>query len=226
MKNTFNNLEIFKSTLPVMMGYLPLGLAFGLYAVSLGIKPWIVIFTALLVYAGSAEFMLAVFIVTKASLLELFFVIFLINFRHFFYTLSLLDEIKTLKFPFYFIYALTDETFAMLKARALAGQNPKDLNRLYNLTALFNHCYWLIGCAFGAFLGVALPFDYSGIEFSLCALFALLAYEIFKKERNFNVLSLAFACALVGLFILPDRYYLFGVLIAGISVLCVFRRYF
>lgn len=223
---TLSNFEIFKSTLPVMMGYLPLGLAFGLYAISLGIEPWVVIFTALLVYAGSAEFMLAIFIVTKASFLELFFVIFLINFRHFFYTLSLLDEIKTLKFPFYFIFALTDESFAMLKARSLSGENPQDLNRLYNLTALFNHCYWLIGCAFGAFLGMALPFNYAGIEFSLCALFAILAYEIFKKERNFNVLSLAFALAFGGLFILPDKYYLFGVLIAGMSVLCVFRRYF
>ena len=71
-----------------------------------------------------------------------------------------------------------------------------------------------------------MPFNYAGIEFSLCALFAILAYETFKKERNFNVLSLAFALAFGGLFILPDKYYLFGVLIAGMSVLCVFRRYF
>lgn len=91
---TLSNFEIFKSTLPVMMGYLPLGLAFGLYAISLGIEPWVVIFTALLVYAGSAEFMLAIFIVTKASFLELFFVIFLINFRHFFTLFLCLMRLK------------------------------------------------------------------------------------------------------------------------------------
>lgn len=225
MQNMSNS-QIFKSTLPVMMGYVPLGLAFGLYAVGLGLEPWLAICTALLVYAGSAEFVLAAFIIAKANFLEVFFIIFLINFRHFFYTLSLLDEIKSLKIPYYFIYALTDETFAILKARSASGANPRDLNRLYNLTAVLNHSYWVLGCAFGAFLGTALRLDYSGIEFSLCALFVVLAYEVFKKERNFSVLSLAFGCAIIGLFILPHRYYLFGVLIAGITLLCVFRRHF
>ena len=80
--------EIFKSTIPVMFGYLALGFACGVYGAKCGIEPIWTILASLLVYAGSGQFLLAAMILAKASLLEVFIASFLLNFRHFFYTLS------------------------------------------------------------------------------------------------------------------------------------------
>ena len=86
--------EIFRSTLAVMMGYVPLGLAFGIYGISQDLPVWALALTSLLIYAGSVAFVLIAFIVTHASLVDTFVVAFLLNFRHFFYTMSLLDELR------------------------------------------------------------------------------------------------------------------------------------
>ena len=219
-----NKFEIFKLTIPVMMGYVPLGLAFGLYGVGAGLPAWVMTATSVLVYAGSVEFMLVAFIVGGASVADAFIVSFLLNFRHFFYTTALLDEIKGLKRRFYFIYALTDETFALLKSRGVkAGE---DANLLFNFTAILNHGYWIFGVSAGAILGSNLNIEYKGIEFSLVALFAVLTYEIYRANPVPRVLGLALGCSIAGLFLLPSQYFLFGAILSGIAVLLAFRRYF
>lgn len=207
-----------------MMGYVPLGFAFGIYGVSSGLPIWVMGLTCLFVFAGSVEFVLVAFIITKASLIDTFIIAFLLNFRHFFYTMSLLDEIKTLKNRYYFIYALTDETFALLRSR---HKKPNEnTNLLFNMTAILNQSYWVSGVLSGAIFGSILDTDFSGIEFTLVALFAILTYEMFKFERNYRVLSVGFACAFMGLFIFSDRYFLFGSLICAMAILLIFRRYF
>ncbi|MBQ9259119.1 MAG: AzlC family ABC transporter permease [Neisseriaceae bacterium] len=215
--------QIFKNTIPVMLGYIPLGLAFGIYGVASGMPLWVLALTCIFIYAGSVEFVLVAFIVAKASLLEVFIISFLLNFRHFFYTMTLLDDIKKLKNRLYFIYALTDETFALLVARQ--KQENENTNLLFNLTAMLNHSYWITGVLLGALLGHSLPVNYDGIEFSLVALFAILTYELFKTNPNYKVLFLAFACSFVGLFIFPQQYFLFGSLIMATALLLMIRKY-
>ena len=135
--------EIFRSTLAVMMGYVPLGLAFGIYGISQDLPVWALALTSLLIYAGSVEFVLIAFIVTHASLVDTFVVAFLLNFRHFFYTMSVLDELRFVRHKIYAVYALTDETFALLKARAflrpeeLSGEQPVTPQRLKELDLLY-----------------------------------------------------------------------------------------
>lgn len=215
--------QIFKNTIPVILGYIPLGLAFGIYGVASGMPLWVLALTCIFIYAGSVEFVLVAFIVAKASLLEVFIISFLLNFRHFFYTMTLLDDIKKLKNRLYFIYALTDETFALLVTRQ--KQENENTNLLFNLTAMLNHSYWITGVLLGALLGHSLPVNYDGIEFSLVALFAILTYELFKTNPNYKVLFLAFACAFVGLFIFPQQYFLFGSLIMATALLLMIRKY-
>ena len=221
-----------------MMGYVPLGLAFGIYGISQDLPVWALALTSLLIYAGSVEFVLIAFIVTHASLVDTFVVAFLLNFRHFFYTMSLLEELRFVRHKIYAVYALTDETFALLKARAflrpeeLSGERPvtpqrlKELDLLYNLTAVLNQSYWVAGVVAGTVLGSSLKLDFSGVEFSLTALFAMLTYEVFKANPQYKVLFLGFACAFAGLFIFPAKYFLFGTLILGTTVLLLFRKYF
>lgn len=211
--------EIFKSTLPVAFGYLALGLACGIYAAKSGIEPLWVALSSLIVYAGSGQFLLTALIITQSSLLEVFVISFLLNFRHFFYTLSLLDEIRALKFPYYFIFALTDETFALLKSRS----HEKNIKSAFILTAFLNQSYWFVSTVAGAFLASELPFDYSGVEFSLVALFGVLGYELFRATPNAKLLAIAFCCAIVGLFLLPKEYYLFGTIMGALLVVLALK---
>ncbi|MDA3046058.1 AzlC family ABC transporter permease [Campylobacter sp. VBCF_06 NA8] len=228
--------EIFKSTIPVMLGYIPLGIAFGIYGISQGLEFWVMMITSLLVYAGSVEFVLVAFIVTGASLIDTFIISFLLNFRHFFYTMSLIDELRAIPRKIYPIYALTDETFALLKTRVflsdderkngISEQRARELGLIYNLTAVFNHSYWISGVAIGSILGASLNVDFSGVEFSLVALFAMLSYEMFKSNPQHKILIFSLICAFAGLFVFPVKYYLFGTLLCAIFALLAFRKFF
>lgn len=224
IKKPISKIEIFKSTIPVMFGYIPLGLAFGLYGSSNGLPIWVMGLTSVIVYAGSVEFMLVAMILANSSLFSVFIISFLLNFRHFFYGVSMLDNIKLLKNKLYFIYALTDETFAILKSRK--DINKENINLIYNLTAFLNQIYWVFGVILGATFGSILNINYKGIEFSLVALFAVLSYQVFKSNPNKNLLILSLICAVVGLFIFPQKYFLFGSIISGIVILLVFKRLF
>jgi len=119
-----------------------------------------------------------------------------------------------------------------LRPEELGGERPvtpqrlKELDLLYNLTAVLNQSYWVAGVVTGAVLGASLKLDFSGVEFSLTALFAMLTYEVFKANPQYKVLFLGFGCAFVGLFIFPAKYFLFGTLIFGTAVLLLFRKYF
>ena len=216
--------KIFESTIPVMMGYVPLGFAFGLYGVSMGVDTWVMGLTSVMIYAGSVEFLLIAFIVSGANLWGVFFVSFLLNFRHFFYTLSLLDEIRRLKFRYYFIYALSDETFALIKSRSDIDDTNRDL--IFNFTAFLNQIYWVFSVILGSILGRNLALDYSGIEFSLAALFAVLSVEVFKRQKSKSVAMLGFSVGILGLFVFPLHYYLFGSMIVAMAILLMFKRAF
>lgn len=214
--------EIFISTLPVMAGYIPLGLAYGIYGVSMGLAVWVMSLSALLIYAGSVEFVLVSFIITGASLIDTFLIAFLLNFRHFFYTMALLPQIKALKNKFYFIYALTDETFALLISKNFTPNDDK--NMIFNLTAIFNQSYWVAGTTLGAILGVSVDFDFSGVEFALLALFVVLSYEMHRQNPQKSVILIALICSLIGFLFLDKNYFLFGTIMLGIALLLAFKR--
>ena len=214
--------EIFISTLPVMAGYIPLGLTYGIYGVSMGLAVWVMSLSAMLIYAGSVEFILVSFIITQASLVDTFLIAFLLNFRHFFYTMALLPQIKALKNKFYFIYALTDETFALLISKNFTPNDDK--NMIFNLTAIFNQSYWVAGTTLGAILGASVDFDFSGVEFALLALFVVLSYEMYRKNPQKSVILIALICSLVGFLFFDKNYFLFGTIMLGIALLLAFKR--
>ncbi|ANE35988.1 branched-chain amino acid transport protein, AzlC family [Campylobacter iguaniorum] len=216
--------EIFKITIPAMVGYIPLGIAFGLFGLSFGLDGVLVVLTSLLVYAGSAEFLLVGMISAHAGLLEVFLAIFLINLRHCFYTMALLDDLKALKFKFYAIFALTDESFAILKAQNYI-KNVQNYDMAVNLTLFLNQIYWVLGVSIGVFIGKNLKIDYAGIDFSLTALFVVLSYELYRQNKNYKVLLLGFIIGIAGLFIFSDKFFLMGTLLSATIFLLVFKRW-
>lgn len=156
-------------TLPVLTGYLFLGLAYGVLMRAAGFPVWMTALCSTLIYAGSMQYaalpLLSAFDPAGAFLLSL-----MINARHLFYGLSMLGPYSgTGKKKPYLIFALTDETFSV----NVSARPPEGVDRGWFLfyVSLLDQLYWVAASAAGAVLGGALPFDTKGIEFVMTALF-------------------------------------------------------
>ena len=216
-----SNKDIFKASLPVMFGYIPLGAAYALLGIQIGLESWMIVFMSFVVYAGSGQFLLVSLFGMGTTLVETFIASFLLNLRHFFYTTSLMGDITKLKFKFYSMFALTDETFAVLKTLKI---DEKDRDKVYFLLPLLNQIYWIIGALVGVIIGSSLKIDYTGIEFCLVALFVVLAVELFKNNQNYKILFLALMLGVLGLMFVPSSYMLVVTLFVGFIILLAFRK--
>lgn len=213
----------FRQTVPVLCGYLFLGLAFGLLLQQAGYGwPWAVL-TSVIVYAGSMQFVLVGLLGGGfASLLSVALTTLSVNSRHLFYGLSFLETFRKMgRAKPYMIFSLTDETYSLL----CNLQPPKELDadrvRLY--IALLDHAYWVAGSAAGAILGSVLPFDLTGIDFAMTALFVVIFVDQWRgaKSRLPAVAGLGFG--LLWLVVLgPDRF-LLPALVCTVLVLLLCR---
>lgn len=173
----------FPLTIPVMLGYLFVGIAFGVLLQQKGYGPPWAALMSLSVYAGSMQFVAIQFFVPGVSLITVAFVTFVVNFRHIFYGLSFLkkfDQAGARK-P-YLIFALTDETYSLLCGTKIpAGV---DEGWFFFFISLLNQLYWIIGSVLGAAAGALLPFNTTGIDFAMTALFVVIAVEQWKSSTT------------------------------------------
>ena len=160
----------FYTSLPVMAGYVVLGIGFGILLRSAGYGVLWAFAMSALVYAGSMQYVGVGLIAGGASVLTMIITTIMVNARHLFYSISMIDRYKNAgKYKPYLIFALTDETYSLLSdGKTPEGDDP-DLYRF--LVSLFNQCFWVTGSVLGSLLGAVLPFATTGIEFSMTALF-------------------------------------------------------
>lgn len=173
----------FPVTIPVMMGYLFIGVAFGMLMAGKGYALVWSVLMSVFVYAGSMQFVAANFFAGTTPWLTVVFITFMVNIRHVFYGLSMLGRFKDLgrKRP-YMIFSLTDETFSLLcSAEAPQGVNPKWF--LFCIS-LLNQIYWVIGSALGGVVGSLIPFNTKGIDFAMTALFVVIFVEQWRSSEN------------------------------------------
>jgi len=202
---------ILETSLPVAFGYLPLGMAFGVLLVGLGYDWWWAPAMGLVIYAGSAQFLAVSLLAAGAGAFDAFVATFLLNLRHVFYGLTVLDRYRGLGWgQGYAVFGLTDETFSLL---AGAPAHPRDRRYVVGVTVL-NQTWWVLGCTVGALAGRSLPFSTEGLAFSLTALFAVLLVEQLLKGFRPAVLAGAAVGAALCLMLLPGKYFL----IASISL--------
>ncbi|MDD2297072.1 MAG: AzlC family ABC transporter permease, partial [Sphaerochaetaceae bacterium] len=171
-------------TIPVMMGYLVLGIAFGLLLQKAGYH-WVwALGISLFVFAGSMQFVLVGLLVQQAPLTTVAVTTLLVNSRHLFYGLSFIERFKKMgKRGLYMIFALTDETYALLCAAGEVGST-EDRDNLAWWMALLNQSYWVIGSTLGALLGSYITFNITGIEFAMTALFTVIVVEQWLNSKN------------------------------------------
>src|SRR5690606_10251280 len=133
----------------------------------------------LLVFAGAAQFMAIGLLASKATLIEVFVSTLVLNARHIFYGISLIEAyIHPLLQRLYLIFGLTDETFSIVTS---AAPRPAPASPYYFWVTAFNHGYWVLGCTLGALAGKQFDLSIPGLEFALVALFVVLALEQFKR---------------------------------------------
>ena len=191
----------FPVTVPVLMGYLAIGIAFGLMLQEIGYNFIWAFFMSLTIYAGSGQYLGVTLLSAAAGLGTVAVMTLLINFRHLVYGLSMLEKFRGMGWrKLYMIFSLTDETYALLSsAQAPVGVNPKSF---YFAIAVLDQSYWILGSVIGAVAGAVIPFSTEGVDFAMTALFVVIAVEQWKTYRKHLPALLGCAVTVVFLIIL------------------------
>lgn len=173
----------FIKTLPIMAGYVPLGIGFGVLLESQGYNAVWAFFMALTMFAGSMQYVGVSLLASGASLITTIVTTLMVNARHLFYGISLIDMYKGAgRYKPYMMFGLTDETYSLI----CTGDIPQgvDPHRFRFTVTLLNHCYWITGCVLGTLIGAALNFDSKGIEFVMTALFITVFVDQWRSTKN------------------------------------------
>ena len=196
-------LKALRLTVPVACGYLFLGTAFGAMLAQAGFGPAWALAASGLVYAGSLQFVMVPFMAAGTSLATVALTALMVNARHIFYGLSWIERFGEMgAWRPYMIFSLTDETYSVFCS--LPGE---ESDGVMVRVALYDQLYWVIGSVFGAMLTTNLPFDLTGIDFSMTALFIVICVERALERENRAALCVGAVCALGSLLLLgPDRF--------------------
>lgn len=212
------NAAVLRTSLPVLFGYLPLGAAFGVLFSELGYHWLYAAAMGLFIYAGAGQFLAVGLLANQAGLMEMAIATLLINSRHVFYGLSLMNRMHNRGWrKWYQIFGLTDETYSLITATPIPkGIDPGQFH--LRITAI-NQFYWLIGCTLGAWLGSQLEFSTEGIAFVLPALFMVLTIEQYKHLRDFRPFLVALVIGIGTLALISREHMLLIAILLSLSAL-------
>lgn len=170
-------------SLPVMAGYIVLGIGFGILLSVNGYSLFYALIMSIFIYAGSMQYVGISLITGGASVITTILTTLMVNARHLFYGISMIDEYKNAgKYKPYLMFSLTDETYSLL----CSGEYSKDSQKykFYTLVSFINQCYWITGSVIGSLIGSLVSFNSSGIEFSMTALFVTVFIEQWLTSKN------------------------------------------
>ncbi len=214
----------FPKTMPVMAGYLVLGAAYGILMNVNGYGVWWALAISVFVYAGSLQYLGITFFVAAVNPWYAFFMSLMLNARHLFYGLSMLDKYKEAgKLKPYLIFALTDETFSVLCNEEVTEGISKYW--VYFFVSILDQLYWVAGAVAGAFAGTMITFNTAGMDFALTALFVVIFIDQWKSGKGrssacVGVCASALCVAVLGknAFIVPAMILILAVITAGYFV--------
>lgn len=213
--------EALKASIPVMMGYIVLGIAFGILLESKGYGVIYAFLMSVFIYAGSMQFVGIDLLCSGASLVTAALMTLLINARHLVYGLSMIRKFEGMgKYKPYMIYSLTDETYSLLVADNMPSDCDEKAYMFY--VSLFDHCYWVSGSVIGSLIGTLITINTTGLDFAMTALFVVIVLEQFLSSKKHIYTYLGFIISIVCLvffgkdmFIIPS---IIGI-IAGLLIM-------
>ena len=207
--------EGFKKSLPVAMGYLPAGIAFGVLAQVAGIPIWATIMLSIVLYAGAAQYACLPMLSAGLPIGNIATNIAAINLRHVFYGMPLLQYLPKNKLAkTYCLFALTDETFSVMTSL------PNESRRALILPiSLFNQSWWVIASTVGVIIGSTLSDLVPNLDFALVCLFAILAYEQFQSIKRYFPIGIAIIGLVVASLFTSDWLLLVAITICMLMIL-------
>lgn len=219
----------FPNTIPVLAGFLVLGVAYGLLMQSKGYGPlWTVLMSAI-AFCGSMQYVAITLLTIAFDPIQAFFLSIMVNARHLFYGISMLGKYKGLgKLRFILIYTLCDETFSIVSS----VEPEEGINRKYYYlcVSLLDYFYWVSSALLGSILGNFITFNTKGMDFVLTALFVVLFMEQWKNRENRPAGVIGICCTVVGLalfgadnLVIPAMIFILITLMGGRKKLCIYH---
>lgn len=187
-------------TIPILASFLFLGFTYGFYMSQFGFSFLYPLFMSMFIYAGSVEFLTVQFLLGTFDPLKAFLLAFMVNARHLFYGISLLDQFKKLDHKkYYLIYGLCDETFSI----HVSAKIPSKVDESWFLffVTLLNQIYWVLGASLGGLFGNMVQINLKGLDFVLTALFVVIFLEQILTHKKYIVSGLGILLPTLCLFI-------------------------
>ena len=213
----------FPHTIPIFAGFWFLGMAYGIYMNALGFSFVYPALMALFIFGGSLEFVAGSMLVASFAPVQALLLALIIQARHLFYGIAMLDRFRGLgwKRP-YLIFGMCDETFSI----NYAADIPQDVDRGWFMffVTLLNQVYWVSGAALGGLLGGVLPFDTTGVEFAMTALFLVIFLEQWLKERQHITALIGLGATIACRLVFPVDSFLIPTMIVILVALTLLRR--
>ena len=205
-------------TLPICIGFIVLGMSYGFLMRSKGFPLIYPMLMSLFIFAGSMEFVTVNLLLSDFNPLHVFFLTLMVNARHIFYGISMLDKYKNCgwKKP-YLIFGMCDETFTV----NCAVTPPEDVDKGWFMffVTLLNQIYWVSGATLGALLGYIIHFDASGIEFVMTALFVVMFINQWEETKEHTPALMGLGCSLLCLLVFGSSNFIISAMI--LIVLCL-----
>ena len=194
-------------TIPICIGFLFLGISYGFFMHSKGFSFLYPVLMSLFIFAGSMEFVTVNLLLTAFNPLSAFLLALMVNARHLFYGISMLDKYKNTGFKKpYLIYGMCDESFSI----NCTVTPPADVDKGWFMlfVTLLNQIYWVAGAALGSLLGSVISFDTTGIEFVMTALFVVMFINQWEETDNHRSALTGVFCSMVCLFLFGAQHFI------------------
>lgn len=215
--------EALRLSFPVMIGYVFLGIAFGILCQKQGYSMVWAFLISFCVYAGSMQFVLLTFLHSGFNLLEVAFVTLTVNARQLFYGLSFLKSFPSMgKKKWYMIFSLTDETYSLLCA--VPNREEEQGKQLMFVISLLDQLYWILGSVLGATIGSLITFNTTGIDFAMTALFTVIFIEQYLATRNHLPVHIAIVAIVICSFMFHLSNFLLPALIMLVVLLLMLQQ--
>ncbi len=215
----------FRAAIPVMTGYVVLSIGFGILLRAKGFGLPYALLMSIWIYAGSMQYVAVDLLAGGASLLATAIMTLMVNMRHIFYGITMLERYQKFrrKYRFYSIFALTDETFSLVVNPALPENVPYDAYCFW--VSLFDQLSWILGTAIGSLLGNIIPFDTTGIDFAMTALFVIIALEQWEQSKQHLPALTGLGLSLLCLTLFGSSNFLIPAMLLITAALFLERRY-
>lgn len=213
----------FPHTIPIFTGFCFLGMAYGIYMNASGFSFFYPLMMSMLIYGGSLEFVAVEMLLSPFAPVQVFIMAFLIQARHLFYGLSMLEKFKGLGWKkFYLIFGMCDETFSI----NCSAEIPEGVDRgwFFFFVTLLDQIYWVFGATLGGLIGSLLTFDTTGINFIMTSMFVVIFLEQWLKEKNHVSAIIGLSVSALCLFGFGVNTFMIPTMITIIILLAVFRK--